>query len=314
MRWTSLIVHVLIGLMVLVPFSHYLESDLEASAAVPMGFHSNLLLSSRAAFLPERLPLLERMVISHHVVDRHENLYSIAKKYHVDQFSIRSSNDLDGQDVPPGTVLRIPNHKGTLYEVKTPENLQSISRGFSRGKTLGPVYDREILIVNRYPVPNLRSSNHSFDPGTFLFLPEAWKPTGLPIPFTGGGHIRITSRFGKRKHPILGFIKGHHGLDIAKPYGTPVIPSREGIVTFTGWLGGYGNMIEIRHVIKSKNGARTFFTRYGHLSKICVRPGQHVHLYQLIGRVGSSGLSTGPHLHFEVRDDSGHPNNPQKYL
>jgi murein DD-endopeptidase MepM/ murein hydrolase activator NlpD len=96
----------------------------------------------------------------------------------------------------------------------------------------------------------------------------------------------------------------HEGLDIPKPYGTPVYPARSGRVTLAGWHEGYGMLIEIRHF----NGEAT---RYGHLSKIYVKPGDVVQRGKtLIGRVGSTGISTGPHLHFEVRDRNGNPVNP----
>jgi murein DD-endopeptidase MepM/ murein hydrolase activator NlpD len=108
----------------------------------------------------------------------------------------------------------------------------------------------------------------------------------------------------------LGVTRAHRGYDIPKPYGTPVYAPRAGVVVFTGWLGGYGNMIKIRHVIKKG----TYYTIYGHLSKILVHEGQHVAIYQKIGLVGSTGLSTGPHLHFEVRDANDRPQPPSYTL
>ena len=105
---------------------------------------------------------------------------------------------------------------------------------------------------------------------------------------------RITSRFGRRFHPILRKWRMHHGVDYAAPIGTPVFAVGEGVVKFAGWRGGYGKLVIIKH-------PKGFETRYGHLSYIAVKPGQHVNQGQFIGRVGSTGLSTGPHLHFEVR-------------
>jgi murein DD-endopeptidase MepM/ murein hydrolase activator NlpD len=274
-------------------------------------FRNDLLLNA-VPVVPklDQLSKLEEAVIINYTVPQNEDLWSICHRYGVDQFSVRSSNDLDPGTIPAGTVIRIPNHKGTIYEVKTLENLGAISHGFNRGKLMGAAYQREILLANNFPMPDLKEKDYPFDVGTLLFLPDAWKPTGLPFPFTGGQPIRITSRFGIRKHPILGRTRKHDGFDIAKPFGTPVVASREGSVVWAGWQGGYGNMIEIRHEIKTKKGARVFFTRYGHLSKILVHQGQHVHLYQMIGRVGSTGLSTGPHLHFEIRDENGVARNP----
>jgi murein DD-endopeptidase MepM/ murein hydrolase activator NlpD len=110
-----------------------------------------------------------------------------------------------------------------------------------------------------------------------------------------------------RRHPVLGITRPHKGLDLAMPYGTHVKASRGGVVTFAGWMGGYGNMVEVRHVLK--NG-HIRYTRYGHLSMIRVHEGQHVAYQQWIGNVGSTGISTGPHLHYEIRDENGEAQNP----
>ncbi len=104
--------------------------------------------------------------------------------------------------------------------------------------------------------------------------------------------LRVTSGYGMRTHPISGKRKMHTGIDYAAPTGTPVWAVGSGTVAFTGWKGGYGKTIEIKH-----SGAVK--TRYGHLSKIFVRKGQAVRQHQTIGAVGSTGYSTGPHLHFE---------------
>ncbi len=107
---------------------------------------------------------------------------------------------------------------------------------------------------------------------------------------------RISSYFGLRFHPILKRYRHHHGVDFAAPYGTPVSSIGDGVVVYAGWKGGYGKYIRIRH----PNG---YMSGYGHLSRIYVRRGQRVRQGQLIGRVGSTGLSTGPHLHFEILKD-----------
>ncbi len=105
---------------------------------------------------------------------------------------------------------------------------------------------------------------------------------------------RITSGFGIRFHPILKKWRPHHGIDYAAPYGTPVRSVADGRVVFAGWRGGYGKTVIVKH----KNG---YSTLYGHLARIFVKRGQHVSQGQVIGSVGSTGLSTGPHLHYEVR-------------
>lgn len=106
---------------------------------------------------------------------------------------------------------------------------------------------------------------------------------------------RISSSFNRsRNHPILGFARRHEGTDYAADYGTPVLAAGEGVVVKAGYSGGYGNLVELRH-------ANGISTRYGHLSAILVRPGTRVSQGQVIGRVGATGLATGPHLHYEFR-------------
>jgi murein DD-endopeptidase MepM/ murein hydrolase activator NlpD len=106
---------------------------------------------------------------------------------------------------------------------------------------------------------------------------------------------RISSVFGGREHPILGGWRMHKGLDYAANYGTPVRAIGDGVVIRRGWSNGYGNVLEIRH----RNG---YITRYGHLSRYApgINVGTHVAMGQYVANVGSTGLSTGPHLHFEV--------------
>lgn len=106
---------------------------------------------------------------------------------------------------------------------------------------------------------------------------------------------RISSGFGKRRHPVLGYTKMHKGLDFAAPSGTPIYAAGDGVVEAAGWNGGYGRYVRIRH-----NG--TYKTAYAHMRKIDsrIKAGRKVRQRQVIGYVGTSGRSTGPHLHYEV--------------
>ncbi len=106
---------------------------------------------------------------------------------------------------------------------------------------------------------------------------------------------RISSGFGMRRHPVLGFSKMHRGVDFAAGTGTPILAAGDGIVTYRGWKGGYGNYLQIKH-----NG--TYSTAYGHISRFnpAVKNGGRVKQGQVVAYVGSTGMSTGPHLHFEV--------------
>ena len=104
---------------------------------------------------------------------------------------------------------------------------------------------------------------------------------------------RISSGFGLRMHPILGFTRMHKGVDFAAPSGTPVYAAGDGVVQEAQWRGGYGRWLEIKHTAQWATG-------YGHLSGWAVRAGQKVHQGQVVAYVGSTGESTGPHLHYEV--------------
>ncbi|MFM7378964.1 MAG: M23 family metallopeptidase [Erythrobacter sp.] len=116
----------------------------------------------------------------------------------------------------------------------------------------------------------------------------------------------LTSGFGMRAHPVLGGMRKHTGIDLAAPTGTPVYATADGIVSRADWFGGYGLYISVEH------GA-SMQTRFGHLSRLAVAAGDSVKKGDLIGYVGSTGRSTGPHLHYEVRVE-GIAVNPIPYM
>lgn len=131
-----------------------------------------------------------------------------------------------------------------------------------------------------------------------------WTPTGtFRWPVSG----RITSRFGSRSSPGGIGSRNHKGIDIGAPRGTPVYAADGGTVTYSGWMGGYGYVVVIKH-----NGTN-YETRYAHNSKLLVSVGDHVYKGQQIAKVGSTGNSTGNHCHFEIRYN-GVPKNPLNYL
>jgi len=113
--------------------------------------------------------------------------------------------------------------------------------------------------------------------------------SGLFSPANG----RITSGFGMRRHPILGYNRMHKGLDFKAAYGAPIYAVSDGRVEFAGRHGGHGNFVKLNH-------GGGLATGYAHMSRIAVSPGTSVRRGQVIGYVGSTGLSTGPHLHYEM--------------
>ena len=139
--------------------------------------------------------------------------------------------------------------------------------------------------------------------------------TGVNIQYTGGEMLwpvaisgtAITSTYGVREHPIQGVVKEHTGIDIGNtPMGSPVVAAADGIVTYAGWLGGYGNCVMINH-------GDGVVTLYGHGNKILTELNKEVKQGDVIMEVGSTGNSTGPHLHFEVRVN-GTITNPLNYV
>jgi murein DD-endopeptidase MepM/ murein hydrolase activator NlpD len=130
--------------------------------------------------------------------------------------------------------------------------------------------------------------------------------TTVPLRKPITGDLEMTSNFGVRVDPFMGVPAMHTGDDFRAATGDSVYATATGVVTVAGWSGGYGRMVELKH----GNG---FATRYGHLSEILVKVGQHVKVGQVVGRVGSTGRATGPHLHYETRID-GEAVDPQKFL
>jgi len=128
----------------------------------------------------------------------------------------------------------------------------------------------------------------------------------VPVRKPVTGEIDETSPFGVRMDPFVHEAAMHTGIDFRGDIGEPIHATAAGTVSIAGWSGGYGKMVEIDH-------GKGFATRYGHLSEIDVSVGDHVRIGQVIGKLGSTGRSTGPHLHYETRVD-GEPVNPQKFL
>ena len=142
---------------------------------------------------------------------------------------------------------------------------------------------------------DLKLYRHEYEKNKIDYFDENGKSMRKTLMKTPINGARLSSSFGKRKHPILGFTKMHTGTDFAAPMGTPILASGDGLVVRAQWCGGGGNCVKIKH-------NRVYQTVYAHMSKFGrgIKKGARVKQGQIIGYVGSTGLSTGPHLHYEV--------------
>ena len=173
--------------------------------------------------------------------------------------------------------------------------------------------DGEIIETGNIIFANLSLQNndlklyrHEYEKNKVDYFDENGKSMRKTLMKTPINGARLSSSFGKRKHPILGFTKMHTGTDFAAPTGTPILASGDGVVTRAQWCGGGGNCVKIKH-------NRVYQTVYAHMSKFGrgIKKGTRVKQGQIIGYVGSTGLSTGPHLHYEVIEN-GRKINSQK--
>ena len=187
------------------------------------------------------------------------------------------SHKLDfSRDIHPGDRFRM------VFDRKVTESGRTVEAGELQYAEIGA--KGEVARFYRFRPPGSTEAQYFDELGKNIrgFL--------LRTPVDGA---RITSGFGLRLHPILGFTRMHKGVDFAAPSGTPVFAAGDGVVKEAQWRGGYGRWLEIQHNAQWATG-------YGHLSGWAVRAGQRVHQGQVVAYVGSTGESTGPHLHYEV--------------
>ena len=252
---------------------------------------------------PEALRTIPRLINIRHKVLKGESIRSIASAYGTDIRSLQSTNNNEFIFMSRGGYIRVHNGRGLLYEVTVNgETLEGVARRYcGKGRDL-KAFKSEIVEDNNLP-PSALLVNYKFAKGDRVYLPAVYVDLDTyRMPLRSFG--RISGRFGMRYHPILKRKIFHNGCDIPMPLGTPVYPSRSGTVTFSGWKGGYGNVVEVRH----KDGS---MCRYGHLSQASAAVGATVQKSKtLLGKVGSTGISTGPHLHFEIITPSGKSINP----
>lgn len=233
-----------------------------------------------------------------------DTIEKISKKYHVSPNTILKNNDRSKIDdvLEPGTKLMILPVDGIAHPVERNETLAELSKRYDVGI-------QEIIETNQLDNPHMITEKQK------IIIPNATdlkpRPTPEPKPLlqainasrTGRQAPAMKSKTGRRlSWPSQGvvtsnygwrWLRMHNGMDIAGPIGTPIKAAKEGRVVYSGWMGGYGYAVDIEH----GGGVRT---RYAHCSSLNVRVGEYVHRGQTIGAMGSTGNSTGSHLHFEV--------------
>ena len=209
------------------------------------------------------------------------NLYSSAVKAGMEPNIIIEYARIFGFEVDFQRDIR----KGDEFQVMYERYFDDRNKKVKTGKILYAYLDVNNQKIKLYRFG--KKNNYDFYDGRGRSISKALMKT----PINGA---RLSSPFGKRKHPILGFTKHHNGTDFAAPTGTPIMASGNGTVITAGWCGKGGNCVRIRH-----NSSYT--TGYGHLSKFATKKGRRVRQGQVIGYVGNTGMSTGPHLHYTVK-------------
>jgi murein DD-endopeptidase MepM/ murein hydrolase activator NlpD len=231
--------------------------------------------------------LLPELRFYRYRVRRGENFWIVLTRTSLDMDTLMTVNSLSSPgEVEPGRILFIPNMRGVIHRSGNDETAGTIAAKYQVGRSY-------ISALNANADP----------PGEYLFIPcgavsnlerSLFLGTGFSNPLRMG---RLTSGFGMRKDPFSERFKFHRGIDIACRPGSRVHAARDGKVVFTGYKGGYGLLMVVRH-------AHMYFSYYGHLSKILRKEGESINTGDLIALSGNTGLTTGQHLHFEVHRGS----------
>ncbi len=281
---------------------------------------------------------LDPITTKNYVVSQGDSLWSIANSQNIELDTLVGSNSFKtSARLRPGVILRIPNQDGIFYVMKKGEDIEAVSKRYG-------------VSMNKIRQVNVTQNIDALRAGDEIFLPDA-KPEGLvehkdvklvevkkssapaktaktaqqktaaksektsvseiAVRRAKGGFRwpvmgRINSPFGWRQHPITRRKDFHTGIDIKADRNDPIKAAGSGRVVYSGWMGGYGKVLVIEH----PNGQSTL---YAHCSMLAAGKGASVSSGQIVARVGTTGRSTGPHLHFEVRNGNS-PVNPIKYL
>ncbi|MCA1949179.1 MAG: M23 family metallopeptidase [Treponema sp.] len=230
--------------------------------------------------------LAQGLTVYRYLVKNGEDLFTIASRCTIPYETIATLNRLEHPSLlQPGKELLLPSLPALFVPLKAETELEKLISNAYKDKNafLLRIYPEE-KPLDLYCLPDQGFSGTE----RAFFLNAAFR---YPLP-----EVRITSSFGLRKNPVTGTVKVHEGLDLAAPVGTPVYPCRDGVVSKVGYDEVYGNYIIITH-----EGGWT--SVYGHLGSIQTSLQSYVRSSTVIGTVGMTGQTTGPHLHFELRQE-----------
>jgi murein DD-endopeptidase MepM/ murein hydrolase activator NlpD len=241
--------------------------------------------------------ILSSLNIASYTTQAGDSLSRIAARYKLAIDTVVSWNDIhDARNLATGTRLSIPNADGLKYTVRRGDTLEGIAR--SSGVELNSILD-----WNRLGSSVITVGQELFLPGARLSPEEMGRVLGSLFIYPVQG--RISSFFGERADPFNGTERFHNGVDIVNRPGTPVLAAMVGSVGSVGWNANYGYFVILKH-----SGYQTL---YGHLMRYMVKKGQTVRQGEKIGELGTTGYSTGPHLHFSIFK-SGQPVDPLRFL
>ncbi|MDR1133702.1 MAG: LysM peptidoglycan-binding domain-containing M23 family metallopeptidase [Synergistaceae bacterium] len=245
--------------------------------------------------------------VTDYVIKNGDTLWQIANTFNLDVNTIFGCNKVSEGDVlKVGAIIKIPNQDGIFVTVKSGQTVEKLAKEYD-------IYPEAIMSANSMTDDSLKQGTSLFLPGAKVAITESVGKTnavaskvkntvsakkGFGWPVAG----KISSSYGRRRHPVRGSRDFHTGIDIRAPRGRTIVASAAGKVVHSGWMGGYGRTIVISH-------PGNVTTLYGHCSKLLVKVGTSVKRGQAIAQVGSTGVSTGNHVHFEVRS-GGRPMNP----
>lgn len=250
--------------------------------------NGNVLLEDGTVLTASSLGIGQSVSYQTYKVKNGESISTISRKFGLTNIStLIAVNGIDNvRTLREGQKLKIPSMDGLIHRVKKGESLTGISSKYN-------VSLEKLCDTNDLSTQVLFAGQELFIPGARLDSSELKKAMGELFANPISASYRLSSRFGPRKDPFTGVASNHTGIDMACPKGTPISATMSGKVVYVGWSNVFGNYVIINH----GNGYQSL---YGHMSKATCKTGQTVNQGTKIGLVGSTGYSTGNHLHFTV--------------